>query len=100
VTQDAEQPFRATLSRSVGLFSAFRKEQTEPDVFYGALARDSAAQVASYLPLDGARLDASQNARHLLQSFFVLLSLPKPEPTPGQAVARESVLTTLQSIRR
>ena len=57
-------------------------------------------QVWAQVPLDAARLDASQNARHLLQSFFVLLSLPKPEPTPGQAVARQNVLTTLQSIRR
>jgi SAM-dependent methyltransferase len=56
VTPDADPAFRATLRRSVGLFSAFRKEQTEPDVFYGALAQDSAAQVASYLPLEGARL--------------------------------------------
>jgi SAM-dependent methyltransferase len=48
--------FRATLRRSVDLFSAFRLEQTEPDVFYGALAADSAAQVESYLPLAGARL--------------------------------------------
>jgi SAM-dependent methyltransferase len=56
VSPEAEYPFRATLRRSVDLFSAFRKEQTEPDVFYGALARDSAAQVASYLPLRGTRL--------------------------------------------
>jgi hypothetical protein len=57
-------------------------------------------QVWAQLPPDAARLDASQNARHLLQNFFVLLSLPKPEPTPGQAEAQQSVLTTLQSIRR
>ena len=56
MTQDDEQPFRATLRRSVDLFSASRKEQTEPEAFYGPLAADSAAQVASYLPLDGARL--------------------------------------------
>ncbi len=56
VGTDSEQRFRATLRRSVDLFAAFRKEQTEPDVFYGALARDSAAQVESYLPLEGARV--------------------------------------------
>lgn len=48
--------FRATLRRSVDLFSAFRVEQTQPEVFYGALAADSAAQVESYLPLAGTRL--------------------------------------------
>ena len=48
--------FRATLRRSVDLFRAFRLEQTEPAVFYGALAADSAAQVESYLSLAGSRL--------------------------------------------
>ncbi|SDD18394.1 class I SAM-dependent methyltransferase [Rhodococcus tukisamuensis] len=32
---------RATLRRSVRLLSDFRYEQTDPDIFYGALARDS-----------------------------------------------------------
>lgn len=32
---------RATLKRSFGLLSDFRHEQTAPDLFYGALARDS-----------------------------------------------------------
>jgi SAM-dependent methyltransferase len=40
----------------VALFSAFRQEQSDPDLFYGALARDSAAQVAAYHPLQGACL--------------------------------------------
>ena len=35
------EPFRADLARSVRLFSAFRKEQTDPDFFYGLLARDT-----------------------------------------------------------
>ncbi|WP_017538447.1 class I SAM-dependent methyltransferase [Nocardiopsis halophila] len=47
-------PFRATLGRSVALFSAFRKEQTDPDLFYGTLARDTVAQLLRYTPLDGA----------------------------------------------
>jgi hypothetical protein len=51
-------------------------------------------------PPDRAALDASQNARNLLRSFFLLLSLPEPAPTSGQAVARGKVLTTLQQIRR
>ncbi|MBB6170189.1 ubiquinone/menaquinone biosynthesis C-methylase UbiE [Nocardiopsis mwathae] len=47
-------PFRATLGRSVALFAAFRGEQTDPDHFYGTLARDTVAQLRSYTPLDGA----------------------------------------------
>ncbi|WP_081795452.1 class I SAM-dependent methyltransferase [Nocardioides sp. URHA0020] len=43
----------ADLRRSVTLFQAFRKEQTEPAVFYQALATDSADQLAHYVDLDG-----------------------------------------------
>ncbi len=43
----------ATLGRSVTLFRAFRKEQTEPAVFYEALAADSAAQLEHYVDLAG-----------------------------------------------
>ncbi|MEU9830505.1 class I SAM-dependent methyltransferase [Streptosporangium sp. NPDC048047] len=49
-----QAPFRATLGRSVALLRAFRKEQTDPDFFYGMLARDTVAQLASYAELDGA----------------------------------------------
>lgn len=48
--------FRASLGRSVRLLADFRHEQDDPDRFYGSLARDSAAQVASLHPLEGARL--------------------------------------------
>ncbi len=44
---------RATLRRSVDLFSSFRLEQTQPEVFYSALARDAVAQVRQYADLDG-----------------------------------------------
>ncbi|GAA1080681.1 class I SAM-dependent methyltransferase [Nocardiopsis composta] len=47
-------PFRATLGRSAALFSAFRKEQTDPDLFYGTLARDTVDQLLGYTRLDGA----------------------------------------------
>jgi SAM-dependent methyltransferase len=47
-------PFRADLARSVRLFRAFRAEQTDPDRFYGLLASDTVAQLARYVPLDGA----------------------------------------------
>lgn len=49
-------PHRATWGRSVRLFRAFLAEQSDPDRFYGELARDSAAHVGRFHPLPGARL--------------------------------------------
>ncbi|MGY1744377.1 class I SAM-dependent methyltransferase [Blastococcus sp. SYSU D00695] len=46
----------ATLSRSVTLFRAFLREQTEPDRFYGVLAADSVAQLSHHVGLQGARV--------------------------------------------
>jgi Protein of unknown function (DUF2785) len=51
-------------------------------------------------PPEAAALDAAQNARNLLRSLHLLLALPKPDPTPGQLLAREKMLVTLQQIRR
>ncbi|GAA4366207.1 class I SAM-dependent methyltransferase [Nocardioides caricicola] len=48
--------FRATLRRSVRLLREFRYEQPDPARFYTALAEDSAAQLDSYVDLDGAVL--------------------------------------------
>ncbi|ETK33621.1 class I SAM-dependent methyltransferase [Microbispora sp. ATCC PTA-5024] len=48
------EPFHADLARSVRLLSAFRKEQTDPDFFYGLLATDTVAQLGTYADLDGA----------------------------------------------
>jgi len=50
------RPHRATLARSVALFRAFRREQTDRDTFYRTLAEDSAAQVDHFVRLDGAVL--------------------------------------------
>lgn len=46
----------ATLSRSRALFTAFRSEQSDPDLFYRTLAADSARQVAVYARLADATL--------------------------------------------
>jgi Methylase involved in ubiquinone/menaquinone biosynthesis len=54
VEKTPAQPFRATLGRSVRLLRAFRREQTDPDHFYGLLARDTVAQLATYAELAGA----------------------------------------------
>jgi len=40
--------FRADLARSIRLFRAFGKEQTDRDHFYGTLADDTVAQLRSY----------------------------------------------------
>jgi SAM-dependent methyltransferase len=40
--------FRADLARSIRLFRAFGKEQTDPDLFYGTLADDTVAQLRGY----------------------------------------------------
>ena len=48
------EPFRPTLRRSWSLFRSFRVEQTDPDRFYGDLARDSVSHVAHHADLDGA----------------------------------------------
>ncbi len=50
-----------------------------------------------------AALDAAQNARDVLASLYVLLSLPAPggaAPGPAAAAARDAVLATLGRIRR
>lgn len=45
---------RPTLSRSITLFRTFLKEQTDPDLFYSTLARDSVDQLSAYTGLKGA----------------------------------------------
>jgi SAM-dependent methyltransferase len=46
----------AGLRRSVALLRAFRLEQTEPEVFYGLLARDSVRLIGRHAALDGQRV--------------------------------------------
>jgi SAM-dependent methyltransferase len=46
----------ATLERSVRLFRAFLREQSDPDQFYSVLAADSVAQLAEHVALPGRRL--------------------------------------------
>ena len=66
----AERRWTAGMRRSVTLFQAFRKEQTDPDLFYGMLAADSAAQVAHYAPLAGRLvLDVGGGPGYFADSF-------------------------------
>lgn len=50
---DSVRPRDATLARSVRLFRAFLREQSDPDHFYRTLADDSVRQIALFAPLDG-----------------------------------------------
>lgn len=45
-----------TFRRAVRLFRVFRKEQSDPALFYGALAADSTEHVGRYLELPGTRM--------------------------------------------
>jgi hypothetical protein len=87
---------------AAALLSVARRPDLAPAILDPWLARFVALekQVWSKAPPAPATLDASQNARSLLQSFYVLLSLPEPVPTAGQTASRDKVLATLQQIRR
>lgn len=83
----------ATLSRSVGMFRAFLREQTDPDLFYGLLAADSVAQLAGHVSLDGVTvLDVGGGPGYFADGFrgagatYVGL-----EPDAGELVARGSI---------
>src|SRR3954454_9765944 len=80
----------ASLYRSVTLFRAFLREQTDPDLFYGVLAADSARQVGEYVSLAGATvLDVGGGPGYFAEAFrgagatYVGL-----EPDAGEMVAR------------
>jgi SAM-dependent methyltransferase len=80
----------ATLKRSVTLFRAFLREQSEPDLFYGVLAADSARQLGEHVGLEGARvLDVGGGPGYFADAFrgagatYVGL-----EPDAGELVAR------------
>jgi SAM-dependent methyltransferase len=53
---DVRQPSRRTdgLARSLRLFQAFRREQSEPDFFYDLIAADTVALMQPHVDLDGA----------------------------------------------
>ncbi|MGO9557704.1 MAG: class I SAM-dependent methyltransferase [Acidimicrobiales bacterium] len=59
-----------TLERSVRLLRAFRQEQTDPDLFYEAIAADAAALLGRRIALEGARvLDIGCGAGYLGKAF-------------------------------
>jgi SAM-dependent methyltransferase len=83
----------ATLARSVRLLRAFRREQSDPAHFYGLLAADTVAHVASYARLrDALVLDVGAGSGSFLQEFAaagarcVGLDLAKDFGAPGTAL--------------
>ena len=87
---------------AAALLSVVRRPDFDPAILGPWLDRfvTLEKQVWSKAPPDPGALGASQNARNLLRSFFLLLSLPEPVPTPNEAAVRGKVLATLQQIRR
>src|SRR5215204_4313293 len=80
----------ATWSRSVSLFRAFLREQTDPNFFYGVLAADSARQLGEHVSLDGATvLDVGGGPGYFADAFrgagAVYVGL---EPDVGEMAAR------------
>ncbi|WP_369258826.1 class I SAM-dependent methyltransferase [Geodermatophilus amargosae] len=80
----------ATLERSVRLFRAFLREQTDPDLFYGVLAEDSVRQLARHTDLAGASvLDVGGGPGYFSAAFRAAgaryLGL---EPDAGEMAAR------------
>lgn len=61
---------RRDLRRSVRLFRAFLVEQSDPHVFYSALADDSIAVLSEHIDLDGARvLDVGAGPSEFAEAF-------------------------------
>ena len=61
---------KRNLARSIRLFRAFLVEQTEPDVFYDALADDSVAILAEHVDLRGATvLDVGAGPPNFARAF-------------------------------
>ncbi|RBY98139.1 SAM-dependent methyltransferase [Blastococcus sp. TF02-8] len=74
----------------MALFRVFLSEQTDPDLFYGALAEDSVAQLSEHVPLAGTTvLDVGGGPGYFAEEFrragarYVGL-----EPDAGEMVAR------------
>src|SRR6266851_825347 len=71
-TRSADQADRGSrrMLRSVRLFRVFLREQSDPDGFYAALARDAASQVCEYATVRGRTvLDVGGGAGYFTAEF-------------------------------
>ncbi len=58
------------MMRSIRLFRLFLAEQSDPDGFYSALAKDVASQLSRFVPIAGRTvLDIGGGAGHLTTEF-------------------------------
>ncbi|MGY1849242.1 MULTISPECIES: class I SAM-dependent methyltransferase [unclassified Blastococcus] len=80
----------ATFARSITLFRAFLREQSDPDLFYGTLARDSVRQLAEHVDLRGrAVLDVGGGPGYFAREFRAAgARYTGLEPDAGELVAR------------
>ncbi|MBO8184461.1 class I SAM-dependent methyltransferase [Streptomyces spirodelae] len=59
-----------SIRRSVALFRAFLREQSDPEHCYGLLARDAAGQVERYIPVEGRTVvDIGGGSGHFTEEF-------------------------------
>lgn len=79
------------MRRSVRLFRAFLLEQTEPEVFYSVLARDSLELLGEWVELRGARLvDVGAGPQEFARAFREAGVLYAPlDNDPGVASVRD-----------
>jgi hypothetical protein len=87
---------------AAALLSVVRRPDFDPAILDPWLARFVSLEktVWEKSPPDASTLDAAQNARNLLRSLYVLLSLPQPAPTAGETAVREKTVGALQQLRR
>jgi hypothetical protein len=93
---------------AAALASVVRRPDFDPAILDAWLERFVALEKAVWAkgPPNPATLDASQNARNLLRSLYVLLALPAPAgraapaSSPLAVAARDRVLAVLGAIRR
>ena len=80
----------ATLARSVRLFRAFRREQTDPAGFYGVLAADSVEQLSRWSSLqDATVVDVGGGPGYFADAFRAAgATYVGLEPDAGELVAR------------
>ena len=94
---------------AAALATAVRRADFDVALLDGWLARfpELEQQVWAKAPPDPRLLDRAQNARQLLRSLYVALSLPapaqpgtpSPPPTAAETAAREKLLATIQALR-
>jgi SAM-dependent methyltransferase len=107
----ASETFRPSFARSRSLFRAFGLEQTDPAFFYGLVAKDSAAQLDHYVPLQGkVMLDVGGGPGYFADAFRLAgatylaldadageMSLHGRSPEPGTTILGSGMRLPIRS---